>query len=134
MILREAISQLKPALKENHFLENEIDAHIYMFDRTTLKEQKLYKDCNAEAIIENGESKGFWIDKDYLNKASFADALETALHELCHKIGGDESEEFSYLLTDVNAKTHGLLLDDAFVTAKLNALKEMWNSVSKNVN
>lgn len=62
-----------------------------------------YKDCLAEAITEKDKSKGFWIDKTYLNETEFSDALETALHELSHKAGGDETRKFSYKLTDVNA-------------------------------
>ena len=109
------------------FSAEEIDTHIYMFDRTTPKEKELYADCNAEAIIDNGVSKGFWIDKGYLNKTSFFDALETALHELCHKAGGDESATFSYKLTDVNSKVLDQLGTDSKTNIELKALKELWD-------
>ena len=127
LILKEAIEKLKPSLEKEGFSAEEIDTHIYMFDRTTPKEKELYADCNAEAIIDNGVSKGFWIDKGYLNKTSFFDALETALHELCHKAGGDESATFSYKLTDVNSKVLDQLGTEAKTNIELKALKELWD-------
>ena len=99
LILKEALKKLSPSLKDKHFTADELDTKIYLFDRTSVKDRKMYSDCNAEAITDNGVSKGFWIDKSYLDKSSFSEVLETALHELSHKAGGDESAEFSYKLT-----------------------------------
>ena len=130
MILREAISKLSPSLKEKHFTPKELDTHIYMFDKTSPKERKLYSDCDAEAIIDNGVSKGFWIDKYYLNKIGFSEALETALHELSHKVGGDESAEFSYKLTDVNATAIRQMLEDPKVRAEITTLQKLWESLN----
>lgn len=127
LILKEAIEKLKPSLEKENFTADEIDTHIYMFDRTTPKEKELYADCNAEAIIDFGVSKGFWIDKGYLNKTSFFDALETALHELCHKAGGDESANFSYKLTNLNSNVLDQLGTDSKTNIELKALKELWD-------
>ena len=127
MILKEAIEKLKPSLEKEGFSAEEIDTHIYMFDRTTPKEKELYADCNAEAITDNGVSKGFWIDKGYLNKTTFFEALETTLHELCHKAGGDESATFSYKLTDVNSRVLDQLGTDMLTNVELKALKELWD-------
>jgi len=130
MIIREAIAKLAPSLKAKHFTSSELDTHIYMFDRTAPKERQLYNDCNAEAIVDFASSKGFWIDKGYLNKASFSEALETALHEMCHKAGGDESASFSYKLTDVNADAIGHILNAPQTKSELSALQTIWNSLA----
>lgn len=129
LILKEALNSLSPALKDKHFTAEELNTHIYLFDRTSAKDRKLYSYTNAEAIIDNGVSKGFWIDKGYLDRASFNDVLETALHELSHKVGGDESAEFSYKLTDVNRDTIGHLLDDIKSRNEVQALASIWNSL-----
>ncbi|MBI5152929.1 MAG: hypothetical protein HZA36_00485 [Parcubacteria group bacterium] len=42
-----------------------------------------------------------WVSKDSLETPDIEDALATYLHELCHKFGNDQSEIFSYALTDV---------------------------------
>ena len=100
-----------------------------MFDRTASRDRRLHSNCNAEAILDNGVSKGFWIDKGYLDRASFNDVLETALHELSHKAGGDESAEFSYKLTDVNADAIGHLLNDIKSRNEIQALASLWSSL-----
>ena len=86
----------------------------------------------AEAIIDRGTSKGFWIDKDYLNNSKLSDILETALHELSHKAGGDETAEFSYKLTDVNSDAIGQILTDIQTRNKLQALNRLWDEISTN--
>lgn len=129
LILKEALRQLSPALKDKHFTASELDAHIYMFDRTASRDRRLHSNCNAEAILDNGVSKGFWIDKGYLDRAGFNEVLETALHELSHKAGGDESAEFSYKLTDVNADAIGHLLNDIKSRNEIQALASLWNSL-----
>lgn len=129
LILKEALKKLSPALKDKHFTADELDAHIYMFDRTSSRDSRLHSDALAEAIVDNGVSKGFWIDKGYLDRASFNDVLETALHELSHKVGGDESAEFSYKLTDVNRDTIGHLLDDIKSRNEFQALANIWSNL-----
>jgi len=126
LILREAINTLSTALIK-HFKSEELDTHIYMFDRNAEKEKKIYEDCDAEAIIDNYKSKGFWIDRTYLNNTTFCDALETALHELSHKMGGDESSTFSYMLTNVNSSVLQEILNNSETKAKLFALEKLWN-------
>lgn len=129
LILKEALNKLSPSLKDKHFTADELDTHIYMFDRTSAKDSKMYSDCNAEAIIDKGVSKGFWIDKSYLDRSSFSDVLETALHELSHKAGGDESAEFSYKLTNVNKDAIGQLINDIQARHEMQALNNLWNSL-----
>lgn len=129
LILKEALRKLSPSLEGKHFTASELDAHIYMFDRTASRDRRLHSNCNAEAILNSGVSKGFWIDKGYLDRASFNDVLETALHELSHKAGGDESAEFSYKLTDVNADAIGQLLNDIKSRNEIQALASLWSSL-----
>ncbi len=129
LILKEALRKLSPSLKDKHFTADELDAHIYMFDRTSSRDSRLHSNALAEAIVDRGVSKGFWIDQGYLDRASFNDVLETALHELSHKAGGDESAEFSYKLTDVNRDAIGQLLDDIKSRNEIQALASLWSSL-----
>ena len=106
-----------------------MDTHIYMFDNTAAKE-KDYQDALAEAIIDNGVSKGFWIDKNYLDRSRLADVLETALHELSHKVGGDESAEFSYKLTDVNRDAIAQIINNFKTKFELQSLSSIWDNLN----
>ncbi len=125
-ILKEAIANLSSSLEGKHFTPEELNTRIYLFDKNAAKENKMYDDTLAEAIIDNGVSKGFWIDKSYLDRASLSDVLETALHELSHKSGGDETAEFSYKLTNVNRDAIAQILNDVDSREKLNALSKLW--------
>ena len=128
-IIKEALDALKPSL-EKHFEAEEIDSKIYIFDASSSSEAKMYENTSAEAIIEKGRSIGFWIDQKYLNKSTFGDVLETALHELCHKVGGDGSSYFSYKLTDVNAAVLKEIVDNPEVLIKLQELNKLWEELS----
>lgn len=128
LILKNAIDKLSPALQDKHFSADELNTKIYLFDKKL--EHGHYKDCLAEAITEKDKSNGFWIDKTYLNKTKFSDALETALHELSHKAGGDETREFSYKLTDVNACVIEEFMKNPKLKTELNALNTLWNELS----
>lgn len=129
LILKEALRKLAPSLEGEHFAPEELNSKIYMFDRLSGRDSRLHSDALAEAIVDNGVSKGFWIDKNYLDTANFSEVLETALHELSHKVGGDESAEFSYKLTNVNKKAIGQLLDDAQARNEIQALASIWDSL-----
>ena len=129
LILKEALRKLAPSLEGEHFTPEELNTKIYMFDRLSGRDSRLHSDALAEAIVDNGVSKGFWIDKNYLDTANFSEVLETALHELSHKVGGDESAEFSYKLTNVNKNAIGQLLDDAQARNEIQALASIWNSL-----
>lgn len=130
LILKEAISNLSKSLKDKHFTPEELDAKIYMFDNKGAKDNKLYSSTLAEAIVDNDTTKGFWIDKGYLDSAKFSDVLETALHELSHKAGGDESAEFSYKLTNVNKDAIEQIITDAKSRNELQALNRLWDELS----
>ena len=64
-----------------------------------------------------------------MDKASFSEALETALHELSHKAGGDESEEFSYKLTNVNKAVIGQIVEDVQSRAEIQSLNKLWDEI-----
>lgn len=130
-IIRRAIYVLKEALKKQGFSKEEIDTRILLFNKKAVEESGIYKHARAEAIIDEGRTKGFWLDETYLNEGSFTDILETALHELCHKVGGDSSAEFSYKLTDVNRGVLDEILHDASVRQKLQALDIVWKEVTE---
>ena len=141
LILKEAIKELTPSLKKVKFTPEEIDTKIYLFDKISSQSSFFYrkKKIVAQARIDtqNGQaanvrtSKGFWIDKTYLDKNDFGVVLECALHEMSHKIGGDETSAFSYFLTEVNAQTLKQLLDTHPETyKKLCALNKLWKEYS----
>ena len=75
--------------------------------------------------------KKFYIEKNWKLNGKFADNLEVALHELCHKVGGDSSAEFSYKLTDVNKKVIDEILNNSQVRKELQALNVLWDEISK---
>lgn len=129
VILKEALSKLQNLVKKGHFSTEELDTKIYIFDKTAAGESHLYTDTLAEAILDKFTSKGFWIDKGYLDRASFSDVLETALHELSHKAGGDGSAQFSYKLTNVNRDAIDQILGDGMVRRELQVLADMWSDL-----
>lgn len=130
LVLKEAIQNLGKTLKNKEFTPEELDTKIYLFNNKSLNESRMYSSTKAEAIIDKGTSKGFWIDKDYLDKSEFSDVLETALHELSHKVGGDESAEFSYKLTDVNSQAIHQMMNDVQSKNELQALNRIWNELT----
>ena len=132
LILKEALNSLSDSLKGTHFEPDELDAKIYMFSNKSNKDKKLYSDTLAEAITDRGSSKGFWIDKDFLDNSNLSEVLETALHELSHKVGGDETAEFSYKLTNVNRDAIDQILTDIQTRNKLQALNRLWDEISPN--
>lgn len=139
-IIKEAIKKLAPAMKRGegaeaaHFLPEEVDTKIFLFDNTSSRDRRLHGDALAEAITDGAglfrTSKGFWIDKSYLDRSDFSEVLETALHELSHKAGGDETAEFSYKLTDVNRQAIKALLNNPETRFNLRALNRLWNELT----
>ncbi len=125
-ILKEMLKKLSLNLEGKHFTPEELDTKIYLFDKNSKAEKKMYGNVRAEAITDFGTSKGFWIDRTYLREGSFGEILETALHELSHKAGGDESVEFSYKLTDVNKEVLKQLNDDPETRSTMNILNKLW--------
>ena len=117
-------------MEGKHFTAEELDTKIFIFDAKGAKDSKLYSDAVAEAIIDSRTTKGFWIDRDYLDNANFSDILETCLHELSHKAGGDESSAFSYKLTNVNADAIDALLNNIPALHELQALTKIWESLA----
>ncbi len=130
LILKEALNSLAPSLKGKHFTPEELDTKIYMFDNSGVKDSRLYSTTKAEAIVDNGQSKGFWIDRKYLSESKLSEVLETALHELSHKVGGDESAAFSYKLTDVNEDAIGQIITDVKSRNELQALNRLWDELT----
>jgi hypothetical protein len=130
-IIRRAIYILKNALKKQGFSNEEIDTRILLFNAKSTQESEMYKHTLAEAIINDGKSKGFYLDKKYLEEGSFSDLLETTLHELCHKVGGDSSAAFSYKLTDVNRSVLDEILHNSLVRQQLQALDTLWKEVAE---
>ena len=130
-VLKEAIKKLAPSLKAEGFAPAEIDTKIFIFNNTKPKESRLYASALAEAITDGGASKGFWIDKNYLDSANFSEVLETALHEISHKVGGDETAEFSYKLTNVNKRVIHQILEEPQTRSELQALGKLWEKYTQ---
>ena len=129
-IIKKALNDLS-VLEKEHFTREELDTKIYLFNANADKESAIldYKNALAEAIIDDENTKGFWLDKTYLKKGSFAEILETALHELSHKSGGDGTKDFSYKLTDVNEIALGQIINDPKVTQNFKIYSDIWESL-----
>ena len=129
IILRKALDRLKVLTKE-HFTAEELDTHIHIFDAKSAVENSIrqHSHVGAEAIIDNDfhKVKGFWIDREYLNKSKFSDVFETALHELSHKAGGDGTEKFGYKLTNVNKDAIAEIIENPAIAEEFRALSEIW--------
>lgn len=128
LILKDAITKLSETMKKLGFSDSEINTRIHLFDRTGPKEG-LHRDALAEAIVENGVSHGFWLDCNYILEKPFGHVLETALHELSHKVGGDSTSAFSYKLTDVNAGVLNEVLNNPQLRKELRAMSALWDEV-----
>lgn len=130
-ILRTAVQKFAKYLGKE-FEPSELNPKIYLFDAKSVNEARTYEDTLAEAIIERGTSRGFWIDRKYLNETSFPDALSTTLHEMTHKAGGDSSAEFSYKLTDVMKKVTEAISDGKNPTlgVEMSNMQKLWNELS----
>ena len=133
ILLKEALKKLAPAIEGKHFTKAELDTKIYLFDRKAANESRTNKGTLAEAITESGTSKGFWIDKAYLDESKFAEVLETSLHELSHKAGGDGTSEFGYKLTDVNQEVIKQIINNPRTKTELSALNRMWEDLQVSV-
>ena len=101
---------------------------LYLFDNTA---EKNSEGTLGEAIVERGEFKGSWMDRNYLDNALFGEALGTYLHELCHQHGGDESEAFSYAVTDVMKEALQAVTENPFTAKRYNDLCAVWKQVNE---
>ena len=129
-ILREAISILSPVIKNVGFKTSELQPNIYIFNNSDSEQgHGTYSNVEGEAIVENGESKGFWLDRNQLNTKDFAGLLTTTLHEITHKFGSDESSAFSYKLTDVMGGVLKVAKDHPGIAIQLKALGQIWNEI-----
>ncbi len=79
--------------------ERDVRRPRYIFDRFS----QIANRTLGESIVDipNMKYYGHWVDKTYLDNATFDDLYATWLHEICHKGGGDGSAEFTYILTDM---------------------------------
>lgn len=129
-ILKKALENLS-SLEGKEFNQDELDTKIYLFDAKSKAENSLqeYSNVEAEAIIEDNKCKGFWIDKNYLKNSSFPQVLETTLHELSHKAGGDGTREFGYKLTEVNEKALIQIINDPKIAQDFRIYSDIWNSI-----
>ena len=128
LILKDAISLLENVLiQDGFFTKDELDTKIFVFDKNSELEDKAYENVQGEAIIKNGESLGFWLERNYLEKADFSEAFATSLHELTHKFGGDSSDTFSYKLTDVMQKVFAAINENPNLAIQMKVLEKAWN-------
>ena len=129
LILKDAIQLLSPVLKEEGlFSDEELDTKIFIYDKSSEVECKAYEDVAGEAIIDKGKSLGFWLDRTYMKEQKFSTLLSTSLHELTHKYGGDESESFSYKLTDVMQKVFEAINSNPNLATQLKVLEQAWEA------
>ena len=137
-ILKTALEKLMPSLRKTHFTDEELNPKIYLFDAKNKAEnaKTIYDNVLGEAITENvgysteGITKGFWLDRDYLNRASFSEILETALHELSHKAGSDGTEKFGYKLTRVNQSAIKQIIENISTQKEMSTLNKLWENIN----
>lgn len=139
ILLKEGVKTFSPYLEGKYFSPEELDTKIFIFNKDLSEESRYYEDTMAEAILQkvNNDDKksiGFWIDRKYLDTESFSKVLGTALHELCHKFGGDESSTFSYRLTDILNETLEAAMNDTKGRTELQQLQKLWEELPKNCN
>ncbi len=103
----------------------------YIFDRHNETAQNTLGEAITRRKDNYGKQYlGHWVDREYLDNASFNDLLATWLHEICHKSGGDGSAQFTYTLTDMLQ----VLLNPSNIknrNVKLAALEELFNQAQK---
>ena len=130
ILLKKALHLLSN-LTEKHFSQDELDANIYIFDGKSKEENTIvtYKYTKAEAIPKDGKCVGFWLDRSYLNQGTFGDVLETTLHELSHKAGGDGTKDFGYKLTDVNGDTLNQIFGNTKTAVELKVINDIWSTL-----
>ena len=81
LILKQAINLLSDVLMEdNFFTHEELDTKIFIYDRNSIAEDKAYEKVNGEAILDGKKSLGFWLDREYIDKASFSEVRTSKLH------------------------------------------------------
>lgn len=139
ILLKEGIKTFTPYLEGKYFSPEELDTKIFIFNKDLSGESRYYGDTMAEAITQisetgNRKSLGFWVDRTYLEKESFSNAMGTTLHELCHKFGGDESSTFSYRLTDIMQEMLASTMNDPKGRTELQQLQKLWDELPKNCN
>ncbi len=98
-----------------------------LLDSDVTEEICLFSQENEKNIIHGQYSTGrIWISQEKI-RGDFAGALATFLHERDHKVGTDQSAEFSYALTDTLKKVIETFLRKADV---VKPLVQDWDSVN----
>ncbi len=131
-ILNQAVKEILQSIENSKNSFNTLplkdwNKPIFIYDSVANND----KGVIAQAIIKNGgppgEYLGFWVDTKYLDNASFAQMLGTALHEMCHRYGGDESAVFSYKLTDVLRDVNSAYINNPDLQKKMKNLQLLWD-------
>lgn len=117
-IIKKTIECLKPSIyrASRDFNDKDLNPNIYIFDEKGPFAGEHRKD-------------GFWISGSELNN-SFDRVMSTALHEICHKMGGDGALKFTYALTDMLHAVINTALKDKDTLLKLKALKSCWDEIN----
>lgn len=83
----------------------------------------------AEAIIEGGEYQGHWMRDSHLLTQNYVGNLATFLHEISHKVGGDESEVFSNQLAKLQSHITNAIMHNPNALKKIQTLSKMFDEV-----
>lgn len=71
-----------------------------------------------------------WISEEHLWRTDFATVFATYLHELDHKSGTDQSEEFSYALTDTLAEVIHAFVTNKALLEKMTNIQRRWAEIT----
>ena len=85
--------------------------------------------AGAEAIIELGEYKGHWMRDSHLLMQNYVGNLATFLHEISHKAGGDDSENFSIQLAKLQSHITNVVMHNPNALKKIQTLSKMFDEV-----
>ncbi len=85
--------------------------------------------AGAEAIVEGGEYQGHWMRDSHLLTQNYVGNLATFLHEISHKVGGDESEVFSTQLAKLQSHITNAIMHNPNALKKIQTLSKMFDEV-----
>ena len=104
------------------FCPGEADTPKYPFNA------KEYPNVKAEAIVQNREYKGHWVNPESLIMCNYINNLSTWIHELSHKSGSDNSKEFSLQLIEIEKYLMDVLVHNPVALEKIKVLAELYDN------
>lgn len=126
ILLEEAVAILAESPKmQGRITAEDARKPRFIFDSKEAGEELVL----AEAVVDEKQYLGHWVDRKYLSEAPFYKILGTWLHEITHKYAGDGTMDFGYKLTDVMGLELESLMGDSDRLKKLQFLKSEYEKL-----